>query len=188
MNLSKRACVCVLTMAAAFILCCVVVAMAQSSSGNWEGQSGAPNADQGKTGPLKATQIAPAKTQPASQPAAKCCAAGATPKAPTPVAKPSESNMVTCHALETHSNSQPAVSIVVFNQANKGDHERLAALLKEHDGTAVEIKAADGKWRPASVARLRSCFGRGLLFLTGEASPVQEKDDFVLRFPAKKTS
>lgn len=188
MNLSKRACVCVLTMTAAVVLCCVVVAMAQSSSGNREGQSAAPNAAPGKTATPKATQAAPAKTQPASQPTAKCCAAGAAPKVPTPVAKPSESNVVTCHALETHSNSQPAVSIVVFNQANKADHERLAALLKEHDGRDVEIKAADGKWRPASVARLRSCFGRGLLFLTGEASPIQEKDDFVLRFPAKKMS
>ncbi len=35
---------------------------------------------------------------------------------------------------------------------------------------------------------VESCFGRGMLFFSGEASPVQEKDDFVVRFPAKKTS
>lgn len=124
----------------------------------------------------------------ATQPAAKCCAAGTTAKPAASTAKPADPNVVACHALEVHSNAQPAVTILVFNQKNKDDHERLSDLLKDNEGAAVEVKAADGAWHKASVARLRSCFGRGLLFFSGESSPVEEKDDFVLRFPAKKTS
>jgi hypothetical protein len=118
----------------------------------------------------------------------KCCGANASSKPAAQAAKAADPNVVKCHALETHSNSQPAVSVVVFNQAIKDDHERLSDLLKDNDGGSVEIKTEDGKWHTASVARLKSCFGRGLLFFSGDTSPVQEHDDFVLRFPAKKTS
>ena len=118
----------------------------------------------------------------------KCCAAAITAKAAASTAKPADPNVVACHALEVHSNAQPAVTVLVFNQKNRDDHERLSDLLKDNEGSSVEIKASDGTWHKASVARLRSCFGRGLLFFSGESSPVEEKDDFVLRFPAKKTS
>ena len=121
-------------------------------------------------------------------PGAKCCGAGSAAKAAAPTAKPADPNVVACHALEVHSNAQPSVTILVFNQKNKDDHERLSDLLKDNEGAGVEVKASDGAWHKASVARLRSCFGRGLLFFSGESSPVEEKDDFVLRFPAKKTS
>lgn len=114
--------------------------------------------------------------------------ASTAPKPVAPAAKPADPNVVACHALEVHSNAQPAVTILVFNQKNRDDHERLSDLLKDNEGAGVEIKASDGTWHRASVARLRSCFGRGLLFFSGENSPVEEKDDFVLRFPAKKTS
>ena len=136
-------------------------------------------------------QSASKSTAPKSQttpPAAKCCASGTVAKPAASTVKPADSNVVVCHALEVHTNSQPAVTILVFNQKNRDDHERLSDLLKDNEGSSVEVKASDGTWRKGSVARLRSCFGRGLLFFSGESSPVEEKDDFVLRFPAKKTS
>jgi hypothetical protein len=76
---------------------------------------------------------------------------------------------------------------VIFNQRDKDHHQRLSDLLKDNEGASVD-KASDGKWHAASVARLKSCFGRGLLFFSGDASPIQERDEFILRFPAKKTS
>jgi len=144
-------------------------------------QTSADNAGAPVSGQSANKTIAP-KPQ-TTRPAAKCCA-GTTAKPAASTAKPA----VACHALEVHSNAQPAVTILVFNQKNKDDHERLSDLLKDNEGSSVEIKASDGTWHKAPVARLRSCFGRGLLFFSGESSPVEEKDDFVLRFPAKKTS
>lgn len=175
MSLRKSAWVCAGTILGGILLSGASVEWAQSSANEapqTAGQATAPAAAKG----------------PQSGAAARCCGANAASKAAAPAAKPADPNVVKCHALETHSSSQPAVSIVVFNQAIKDDHERLSALLKDNDGGSVEIKTEDGKWHTASVARLKSCFGRGLLFFSGDASPVQEHDEFVLRFPAKKTT
>lgn len=149
-------------------------------------QTSADNAAASASGQSASKSAAP---KPQTSPlAAKCCAAGTTAKPAAPTAKPADPNVVACHALEVHTNAQPAITILVFNQKNRDDHERLSDLLKDNEGASVEVKASDGTWHKASVARLRSCFGRGLLFFSGESSPVEEKDDFVLRFPAKKTS
>ena len=187
MIVRKRAGVSAGAMISAVVLCCGLVAFSPSRGRRPAGQPPASDARVPQTGQPEA------KTQPASQSApkgststtAKCCAANGTAK-PAATAKPLDPNVVTCHALETHTNAQPGVTIVVFNQKLKDDHERLSDLLKDNEGASVEIKAADGKWHAASIARLKSCFGRGLLFFPGENSPVQERDDFVLRFPAKK--
>ncbi|HWF39335.1 MAG TPA: hypothetical protein VG322_12485 [Candidatus Acidoferrales bacterium] len=152
-----------------------MASLAQSSNAGAEAQPQAQSSN--KPAGAKATQSG-----------TKCCSASPTTKAAAPTAKPADPNVVACHALEVHTNAQPAITILVFNQKNRDDHERLSDLLKDNEGASVEVKASDGTWHKASVARLRSCFGRGLLFFSGESSPVEEKDDFVLRFPAKKTS
>lgn len=116
-----------------------------------------------------------------------------TNSAPAP-AKPSASagqpapRYVNCHALEAHASSQPAVTVVVFNQRDKPDHARLSDLLKENDGASVELRTSDGKWHKATLVRLRSCFGRGLLFLAGDAGEPKDRENFLLRFPPKKIS
>lgn len=79
------------------------------------------------------------------------------------------------------------MTIVVFNQRDKNDHVRLSELLKDQPG-AVEIKTSDGKWHKATVARLKSCFGRGLLFLSGDMQEPKDREDFLLRFPPKSAS
>ena len=174
MSLRKSAGVCAGTILAAVLASGAGLGWAQSAAN----EASAQNAGAAASIAAKGSQ---------SGVAAKCCGANAAPKPAAPAARGVDLNVVKCHALETHSNSQPAVSIVVFNQAVKDDHERLSDLLKDNDGGSVEIKTEDGKWHTASLARLRSCFGRGLLFFSGEASPLQEHDDFMLRFPAKKT-
>jgi hypothetical protein len=95
---------------------------------------------------------------------------------------------VNCRALETHASALPAVTIVVFNQRDRDDHQRLSDLLKANDGATVELRTSDGKWHKGTVARLKSCFGRGLLFLSGDTDLLKSHDDFLLRFPPKAVS
>jgi hypothetical protein len=106
----------------------------------------------------------------------------------TPSPKQPAPRYVNCHALETHSNAQPAVTIVVFNQRDKPDHVRLSDLIKENDGGSVELRTSDGKWHKATLVRLRTCFGRGMLFMAGDAGEPKDRDNFLLRFPPKKIS
>lgn len=114
-------------------------------------------------------------------------AAAHAPKAAAALGQPAP-RFVACHALEKHASAQPSVTIVVFNQRDKPDHQRLSDLLKENDGSGVELRTSDGKWHKATVARLKSCFGRGLLFLSGDVEQLKDRDDFLLRFPPKAAS
>ncbi len=101
--------------------------------------------------------------------------------------RPVEQNprVVACKVIEAHTSRDPAVSVVVFHQRDKTDAERLRALLKRAtDGGTVEIQTGEaGEWRPATVARLMSCFGRGLLILPAGAPPLEAGGTFLLRFP-----
>jgi hypothetical protein len=129
-------------------------------------------------------RLTPSASQGAGSSAKKLSApAPSAPSAP----KPPAAAFINCHALETHTSAQPAVTIVVFNQRDKNDHVRLSELLKDQPG-AVEIKTGDGKWHKATVARLKSCFGRGLLFLSGDTDEPKDREDFLLRFPPKSAS
>ena len=104
--------------------------------------------------------------------------------------RPAEQNprVVACRMMEVHVSQQPAVSVVVFHQRDKVDADRLGKLLRDaQEGGAVEFQSsAGGEWQPASVARLKSCFGRGLLIVsTAPAGGAQltAGGTFLLRFP-----
>jgi hypothetical protein len=86
-------------------------------------------------------------------------------------------------ALETHTDDKLKVTVVVFHQRNQTQRSLLAEMLRAHSGQVVEVQAADGAWRHAYLARLRSCFGRGLLLLPAPA-PFAEGAGFALRLPA----
>lgn len=96
-----------------------------------------------------------------------------------------DSRVVACRVMEAHVSVNPAVSVVVFHQRDKADAERFSTLLRNaRDGGQVEFQRDEGgAWRPASVARLRSCFGRGLLILPTAETPLTETSTFLLRFP-----
>ena len=101
--------------------------------------------------------------------------------------RPAEQNprVVVCKVMETHASREPAVSVAVFHQRDKADAERLKELLqKSVDGGAVEFQVSGAaEWRAAAVARLKSCFGRGLLIVpTGVTAPAAGTI-FLLRFP-----
>jgi hypothetical protein len=97
---------------------------------------------------------------------------------------PTSSNLVACKVLEIHASAEPRVTIVLFHQRDKSDQSRFASLLKQADGSTVEIKSTRSNWQPVPVARLRDCFGRGLLVLSSDAVKLADGDEFTVRFAA----
>ncbi len=95
-----------------------------------------------------------------------------------------DANTIACRALEAHTDDELKVTVVVFHQRDEAQRSQLAALLREHSGAMVEVKAGDGTWRRARLVRLKSCFGRGLLMLPASA-PFSDRAEFVLRLPPK---
>ena len=89
---------------------------------------------------------------------------------------------IACSVLEAHTNPELRVSAAVFHQRNKDEAARFSALLKEHADASVEFQTTDGAWHKASVARLKSSFGRGLLLFAADSAQLKEKDTFVLKF------
>jgi hypothetical protein len=100
--------------------------------------------------------------------------------------RPAEQNprVVACRVMEVHPSREPAVTVVLFHQREKADAQRLRALLLRGSDKAVEFQTGDGgEWRPAHVARLKYCFGRGLLILPEGSAPLADGATFLLRFP-----
>ena len=89
---------------------------------------------------------------------------------------------IACSVLESHVSQELGVSAAVFHQRNKEEAARFSALLKEHPDASVEFQTTDGAWHKASVARLKSSFGRGLLLFASRSAELKEKDTFVLKF------
>lgn len=89
---------------------------------------------------------------------------------------------IACSVLEAHTNRELGVSAAVFHQRNKDEAARFSALLKEHPDASVAFQTSDGAWHKASVARLKSSFGRGLLLFASASAELKEKDSFVLKF------
>jgi hypothetical protein len=104
---------------------------------------------------------------------------GAAAAPPTPEAAP----VIACRALEVHRDAKLGVTIVVFHQRDDKDRDRVGALLRGHDGAAVEFRTGDGASHSATLMRLKSCFGRGLLLFPADAARIAEKDEFVLVEP-----
>ncbi|HKM91816.1 MAG TPA: hypothetical protein VJX29_14500 [Candidatus Acidoferrales bacterium] len=100
--------------------------------------------------------------------------------------RPADQNprVVACRVMEAHTSRDPAVTVVLFHQREKVDAQRLRALLLRASDKPVEFQTGDGgDWRPAHVARLKYCFGRGLLILPESATPLADGATFLLRFP-----
>jgi hypothetical protein len=101
--------------------------------------------------------------------------------------RPPEQNprVVICRVMEAHTSRDPAVTVVLFHQRDKADAKRLSGLLRRASaGGAVEFQMGEGgAWQTATVARLKSCFGRGLLIVREGTAPLSEGATFLLRFP-----
>jgi hypothetical protein len=90
---------------------------------------------------------------------------------------------IACRALEVHTDARLGVTVVVFHQRDDRDRDRLGALLRGHDGGAIEFRTGDGAPQPATLMRLKSCFGRGLLVFPADAARIDERDEFFLVTP-----
>jgi hypothetical protein len=103
-------------------------------------------------------------------------------------APPAASNVIACRILEVHANKEPGVVLVIFHQRDKKDQPRFAALLKQSTGGAIQIRPTGAQWQSAQVVRLKSCFGRGLLILPAGTTPLKERADLLVKFPAPSSA
>ncbi len=101
---------------------------------------------------------------------------------PTPGLPPTSARVVACRVLEVHTSPELHVTLVLFHQQDEKERARLGTLLRRHSGASVEFQTADGAWHTASVLRLKSCFGRGLLLFSAGTAELREKEEFLLRF------
>jgi hypothetical protein len=103
--------------------------------------------------------------------------------------RPPEQNprVVACTVMETHASKEPAASVVLFHQANRADANRLQSLLRGvPEGGTVEFQVRGAEeWHSATVARMKSCFGRGLLILPAGVPALAEGASLLVRFPVQ---
>jgi hypothetical protein len=74
------------------------------------------------------------------------------------------------------------VRLVIFHYRDAADRNRLGQLLRAYDGTSVQFETPGGPWRAATVLRLKSCFGRGLLVFAISEPALARGDNFFIRF------
>src|SRR5260370_3352420 len=80
----------------------------------------------------------------------------------------SSQNTISCTVLEAHMIPNLGVSVAVFHPMSQDEASRFSALMKAHSHTSLQFRTADSSWHKASVARLQSDIGRGLvLFVSG---------------------
>ncbi len=91
---------------------------------------------------------------------------------------------VECRVMEVFVAEQIGAA-AIFHQRDKVDGPRLGELLLAHSGAEMEFRTSDGKWHRATIFRVKSCFGRGLLVFAASEAKLGEKDEFVLRFLEK---
>lgn len=96
-------------------------------------------------------------------------------------AEPSQT--IPCRVMEVASSSRFHVRLAVFHYLNEADRAQLGKLLRENDGSSVEFRTVDGNWQNATVIRLKTCFGRGLLLFPISVAPLAAKDEILIRFP-----
>jgi hypothetical protein len=91
---------------------------------------------------------------------------------------------IACRAIEAEVATRFAVSLVVFHYRGTADRDRLGQLLRKYDGGNVQFKTHGGPWRPATVLRLKTCFGRGLLVFSVSGPKLARGDEFMIEFPS----
>jgi hypothetical protein len=92
---------------------------------------------------------------------------------------------IACRILESHTDPDLEVTVAVFHQAKKEDQQRLGDFLRANDGELVEVRGTSGDWQDATLFRMKTCFGRGLLLLD---TPLPKGQVFFLRAPQEQDS
>ena len=94
---------------------------------------------------------------------------------------------IACRALEVKTAEKMGVTLVLFHQASKTDGSRLGELLRANDGASVEFETSDGRSHPATLFRMGTCFGRGLLVFPAGSARLSPHEQFWLRLLGAKT-
>ncbi len=77
------------------------------------------------------------------------------------------------------------VTGAVFHQADAAERAPLAKFIQENSGKTIEFETADAQVHSATLFRMKSCFGRGMLVLRSGDAHLAERSTFTLRLPAK---
>jgi hypothetical protein len=107
------------------------------------------------------------------------CAPAQSPKIDT------GSGPIICSVMEAFEEGKLGVRAVVFHQRDKADGPRLGSLLLAHSGEEMELQTANGQRYRATVFRVKSAFGRGLVLIPVSKFKLGEHDEFTLRIPEK---
>jgi len=87
--------------------------------------------------------------------------------------------------MEAHTSDRNGITIVIFHQRDSADAVRLSEMIHALDGKSVRFEKADAKPHSATLFRLKSCFGRGLLLFPASSAQIAAGDEFELQVPAK---
>jgi len=87
--------------------------------------------------------------------------------------------------MEAFEEGRLGVRAIVFHQHNKSDGPRLGALLMAHSGEEMELETMDGRHYRATVFRIKSAFGRGLVLVPTSQLRLAAHDEFTLRLARK---
>ncbi len=105
-------------------------------------------------------------------------------RSPSPeAAKPA----LSCQVLEVKTADKPGVTLVLFHQSSKADGPRLGDLLRANDGASVLFETSDGHAYRATLFRMATCFGRGLLVFPAGSARLNPHEQFWLFFPKTET-
>ena len=96
-----------------------------------------------------------------------------------------EKGPIVCSVMEAFEEGRLGVRAIVFHQRDKADGPRLGSLLLTHSGEEMELETAGGRRYRATVFRVKSCFGRGLVLLPTSKLKLGEQDEFTLRLPGQ---
>jgi hypothetical protein len=93
---------------------------------------------------------------------------------------PTGGSGIACRVLEGGVVASLGVGWAIFHQRDAGDGDSLGAFLRARDGTVVEFETTGGARVQAQLARLKSCFGRGLLLYPAPQAHLAAQDEFTL--------
>lgn len=92
---------------------------------------------------------------------------------------------IVCSVMEAFEDGRLGVRAIVFHQRDKADGPRLGSLLLAHSGEEMELETTGGRRYRATVFRVKSCFGRGLVLVPTSKLKLGEQDEFTLRLPGE---
>lgn len=105
---------------------------------------------------------------------------GTSQFAPVYAASDSVNSLVICRVMEAFEDQHLGVRAIIFHQRDKADGSRLGSLLLANSGRQMELAISSGQRYRATVFRVKSAFGRGLVLLPSSKLGLEKGDEFTL--------